>query len=831
MFGKLSFYLGVLLLLWAGQVAGQGLRIKGNSYPIHERTAIDLFNYQPSLQHRTLSKRLQIRFELRLDQTHSYGSILRIKLENPAKILNLFCRKLDGGWLEFKLTEEGRDQLSVIQLDPKSFGMDQWITTVLQFEISSGQISWHLLDKKQTIPFAFSTITYENIYFGKNDISIDVADCSIRALEIALDENQYVFPLRESSGNTIHDVTGKPVASVERPVWLINESYYWKKTHTIRLQATGGYQFDQERGRMVFFDRNQLQFLDLSTHALTQYTLDNPLPLDIRLGNSFIDGEWLYVYEVNDLPIGSPTVVGINLETRETRIVSTAYIAMQLHHHTGQQTAGIPYLLFGGFGNDRYSNTFLSLDLKDGSWDTVGTNGDRIMARYFTSSFYDPDADQLFVFGGMGNEAGDNTLGRTYRYDLYRLDLKTFRLHKLWEDEWPGKALVPARNLVYDGSEAFFALLYPEYLSNSTLQLYRFSIADGAHQQLGDSIPIKSEKIKTNANLFFYKPLNTFYGITQEFAANEVSSEIQLYELKAPALTHAELTQYDDYQPKGPWPWYGWAIAIVACTAVAIIILRRRSLRQAAAMAPAPLHPEVATYPLPVRNAIYLFGKFEVIDKKGTHIAHLFSGRLKQVLLLFLSRYPGKGIESGELSALLWPDKEVAATKNIRGVTLNQFRKLLAYLDGIALVYADNHYQLQITGCFIDYLAFSEAYDRGEAYTPLTATILERGKFLKNTEHELLDDLKEDTEYKVVEILHRQVAEVFDNSQYERCIHLARLCLETSPIDLDALAYEIKSMLRLKQKVEAIRRFEHFKQFYENLMREPLPFTIDQLKD
>ncbi len=42
----------------------------------------------------------------------------------------------------------------------------------------------------------------------------------------------------------------------------------------------------------------------------------------------------------------------------------------------------------------------------------------------------------VYVFGGMGNESGEQTVGRKYYYDLYKIDLGTKQVSKLWEIEW-----------------------------------------------------------------------------------------------------------------------------------------------------------------------------------------------------------------------------------------------------------------------------------------------------------------------------------------------------------------------------------------------------------
>lgn len=823
----LSYCLGTIILFFANDAMGYGLLIKGNNYPINERTTVDLFHYRSSLQHRKLDNNLVIRFDFRLEEPQSYGNIFRIKLDEPNITLNVFCRKTEQGLLEFKLIEEGLDQLGAIQLDPDGFGVEQWIHLSLDFDLNKKQITWHLLDKMLTLPFPYQRITYYNAYLGRSDYSIDVADISIRRLNVVLDQIETEFPLMERAGNTIHSLQGTAVGKVENAVWLINDSYFWKNKFSFDMAEVGGYQFDVENNRIIFFDRNKISFLNLLTGEVVERTFPNRLPIDIQLGNSFMYDDRLYIYEVNNLPIDSPTVVAINPHTLDVQVVGTDFVPMQLHHHTGQSTEPHPFLLFGGFGNDRYSKAFLTLDLERGGWDTLATTGDRIMPRYFTSSFYDRPTNSVFLFGGMGNEAGDNTIGRSYKYDLHRLDLNTQRVELHWENDWPGRTLIPTRNVVYDGEDTFYALMYPEYLSNSYLRLYRIALSDGDHEPLGDSIPINSEKIKTNANLHFHTALNTFYAITQVFDADELTSAINIYELKAPVVSYAELTQYD--QPvRNRRPIYIWALVIAAVGLTGYGIYHSRSNRKTqdrSAPASQQLEKKI-DYEFPSRNAIYLFGKFEVIDKKGLNITHLFSTRLKLLLVLFLSRLED-GFESNELSTLLWPEKEIPATKNVRGVTINQFRKLLANLEGISLVYHENQYRLQLAGCLIDYDALTKTYEAGNAVEdPRVHGIIARGKFLKNIEHELLDEIKNETDQKVLDILYQKLARSYENQEYEQVIHLAKLCLETSPIDTEAFKYEIRSMIHTRPKAEAVKRFEQFSYAYQALMDEALPFKF-----
>ena len=91
--------------------------------------------------------------------------------------------------------------------------------------------------------------------------------------------------------------------------------------------------------------------------------------------------------------------------------------------------------------------------------------------------------------------------------------------------------MVSSRGLVLNkDSTSFYNLSYSEFIPSTFLQLYEYSINDGSFKTLGDSIPIISEKIRSNANLYFNKSTNQFLCTTQEFE-DDGSSKVNIYSL------------------------------------------------------------------------------------------------------------------------------------------------------------------------------------------------------------------------------------------------------------------------------------------------------------
>lgn len=89
-----------------------------------------------------------------------------------------------------------------------------------------------------------------------------------------------------------------------------------------------------------------------------------------------------------------------------------------------------------------------------------------------------------------------------------------------------------------------YLLAYPEYKPQTLLQLYRFSIADGSYETLGNSIPMTSEEIATNANLYFNPELDEFYCVTQEFEKYGQSTT-RIYSLSNPPVSLEKVKYYE----------------------------------------------------------------------------------------------------------------------------------------------------------------------------------------------------------------------------------------------------------------------------------------------
>ncbi|MCS2959148.1 hypothetical protein NXX53_23520 [Bacteroides salyersiae] len=104
--------------------------------------------------------------------------------------------------------------------------------------------------------------------------------------------------------------------------------------------------------------------------------------------------------------------------------------------------------IFGGYGNYRYKNQIRKKNRIQDNWKTVSYS-EEIPPRYLSGSGY-KNKDTLLIFGGCGNPQGKQELGVVNYYDLYAIDINTFKTNKLWSIPGDAKNFVIGNNIVVD---------------------------------------------------------------------------------------------------------------------------------------------------------------------------------------------------------------------------------------------------------------------------------------------------------------------------------------------------------------------------------------------
>lgn len=817
------------LLPGPGMVRAQGLRFRDSEAPIDRRTSYTVFAKRSP----TYTGRFDLEFDLSFYPETKIGYILRVKNESDRKIYNLFYDG-QGSDMLFRLNDEGRSSLITASIDPRELTDVKWVRMKLTFDLERDSIGLMINNRSFGVSgVAMSDRCRPVIVFGRSDHIIEVPSFAIRNLSVG-DRHRSFFALSESRGETVYDERGRSTGMVVSPIWLINDAYHWRFLATFSSAGVAGANYNPRTKEFYYFNRDTLFAYDVRSGQRRLQIFPERCPVRLKLGTNFIDAGRgrLYAYEVySEAPDAAEecSVASLDLNTGRWTEESRARLPMQLHHHGAWFDAEKgQYTLFGGFGNMRYNKTFYTYDLNTHAWsDLGGFGGDSLCPRYFCSVGNSRGHDQVYIFGGMGNESGEQVVGRYYFYDLYRVDLATRRIQKLWRQHWEGDNVVPVRSMVLADPSLFYTLCYPEIYSDSYLRLYRFSIEDGRYEILGDSIPIRSDKITTNANLYYDASLHSLYAVVQEFD-DDIRSRVKIYVLTFPPITAEELAALSEERRRG-FVWIVVPVAVLLLAGFGWWYRRRHRRRLAEKELQAALRNKSVAENPGGPNSVYLFGDFTVYDRSNRDITYLFSVRLRQMFCLVLQYSEGEGIPSPRLSSLMWPDRPESKTKNIRGVTLNHLRKALSELDGIELVYSKGCFRIvQTPPFYCDYTRCFELLSTsgGGARREELVRILSRGKFLRSADHPIYDPFKAELEQRLEPALMTELAQAFDEEDYVSACALADAVFHIDPLNEAALSCLIRSLVRLRRNDEARRRYQQYATEYAavNGREYPVPF-------
>ncbi|MGQ1889098.1 Kelch repeat-containing protein [Thermophagus sp. OGC60D27] len=664
---------------------------------------------------------------------------------------------------------------------------------------------------------------YPIIVFGKSDHIIDVPSFAIKDLSIG-NKKKYFFPLQESEGSKVHDIDGKITGIVSNPEWLINDAYHWKHKTSFHSETVAGSNFNPLKEEIYFYNSDSIVVYNAKSGELKTKIFSQKCPVKLSLGSNFLDtkNNKLYSYELYyDSLYKGPTVASLDLSTYLWKTESFDLLPVQLHHHAAYFDQKLKqYTIFGGFGNMHYSNSFYSYPLNEKEWQKLKKNeGENIFPRYFSSMGYLKKTNSLYIFGGMGNESGEQIVGREYFYDLYKVDLNSKKITKLWEIDWHKDNVVPVRGMVILDDSCFYTLCYPEHFTSSFLKLYRFSLSDGSYEILGDSIPIYSDKISTNANLYYSS--NHLYAVIEE-SRDDISSTLKIYSLVFPPVAEAELHSLSKRHDKNLFT----LILLPLLTIIGIgFLFYWKNQKAKNKQKPEIILDQKKQFNIakidPNPNSVYLFGDFTVIDRNNRDITYMFSTRLKQVFCILLQHSIDGGLPSQQLSEKLWPGKPASKVKNSRGVTINHLRKVLKELDGIELIYDQGCFKLiQSDNFYCDFIHCMNIIHPGkvEQHREELIKILGRGKFLKLTDHQLFDSFKEEVEQKLEPILLLQMEKSFMEESYQTALAFAEAVFNIDPLNDTALKLQIKALQKLKRFQEAKLRYQAFAIEYKKIM-------------
>jgi two-component SAPR family response regulator len=816
--------------------SAQGIRFNSSESPIVERTSYNVFAHD---QQKFIGD-FSIEFDLSIIDSKIFGYILNIKDQNKPISYSLAYINSTEEYGELKFNLDGVKELMSVPINKQLIGSRKWMKVVLNFK--SEEITLSLNDLTfSSFENKFSNIIIPQIYFGKHGSVIDVPLMAIKNLTIKNKNKKTVFNFKESNGNNVYGTDGNIFGEVDHPNWLITESYHWKLISSRTFEKVTSVTYDENNNRFIYQNLDSLSFYDHTNNKSDFYSFKNNLKVPMRLGTSFLDPNEnkLYVYELSDVLEGNPTISSIDLNNPDYWLQNSYQkLSQQRHHHNGffdYKTK--KYLIFGGYGNQLYTNDFNTYDVVNDNWSIEEFNGDIISPRFFSGTTKLGDQN-LLIFGGQGNSTGEQSIGKTYYYDCYKVNLITKKIEKLWEINRENKKLVSSRNIVLSNdSKSFYSLSYPEYISSTFLQLHKYSIKDGDYKILGDSIPMISEKIRTNANLYLNKSTNQFFCTTQEFK-EDGSNKVNIYSLNGQPISSEDI-----YASIGKRDLKILFIILTLIIMLGILYYLKflnkvRNLRKETFKSQVQniLKPKKHTKIVEVKaNSTFLFGSFKVIDNNKKDISYLFSPKIRQLFLLLLfnsKKQDINGLRSETIHSTLWPDSTPQKAKNLKNVIISQLRNILRAVNGLELIYSKGRFYMEFGDEFYcDYFDFSikmeslsnESFDFN-SLNELT-NLISPGKFLLSINDECFDKTKKNFEYEILKIIPNQLKQLYNSKDYTPIISLTEILFNIDTLNETAFYYRIHTLNKMDLSLKAKKQFNDYIIRYNKVMGDNFPKT------
>lgn len=822
-----------------------GLAFNGNNVDISERTSFQLFEKWKSLP----GDSLVISFEISLYGDYSIGHILTCKNECE-DVFNLIVSqessKKDSLFFNLNVTRLG--QKIVIPVSRKDLRRELWHSMCLSIDNVRKSIKIRFDDTVRDVGFEDSAYGSSKdmvkYVFGVCDHYLDAFPFAIRNLKYVGDSKKYFFPLGESSGEVAHSTNGEISGLIRNPEWLYRTHMKWRKIQELPETEIAAVCLDTTDNLLYLYTSSHLYVYTVATDEMTINF--HPYGEMFRFSKGggvnyeYYDDSGELILINNNRITGEPaTLARYNTLTDSIIAVGDSHLGGRYHHNSVfKNNRGDRIYQFGGFARMQYHNSFHVLDTSTLTWDVAEFSGAVIEPRFYTSvgAGTGEDSRDIYLYGGYGNETGRQDDGGKYFYDLFRINPEEKVVEEIYDFNLGNFDKVPCRDLIVKADEkVMYTMCYSQYMPSSSLALFRFDWGDGSCMAVSDSIPFLSQKISTQVHLFESRLSKCLICVIQEFSDSQ-SSTIKLYKLSTPLAK--ESIMFTPGEPQGRKLTIIAVIvlgALISC--LLIVIYKRRSA----------LHIEVHDVPDEdecvaeteeinagdeheagetdkMRNSVLMFGDFTIFDRQGRDVTYLFSSKLRQLFFLIFFhtfRKNSSGISSNEISSVIWPDKELTKSRNIRAVTIKNLRDALSGVDGITLVGSGGKWYFEIDQevCFCDVLKVLGYKPREVSeYNVIRPYIhiLRRGSILKTESYDWLDLFKSDMEESILRNFSEIMVEAYENGRYLISYKISQVLLLSDSLNDELMKYEVRSLIGLGEPVKARMRFRQFSvNYYE----------------
>ncbi|MDR2148740.1 MAG: hypothetical protein LBE91_20050 [Tannerella sp.] len=704
-----------------------------------------------------------------------------------------------------------------------------------------------------------------SIIFGKCDHPLlqtsDVPRMILKDVRIndAKDAAVYYWKLSTHTENGVYDELKNCFAKAENPEWLLDAHTFWNKRFSFTTLKNPQITYNPDENVIAVADRKSFFLYNTLTGILYRNNnssgsvhSDHPNQMIYSPLDSIY---YSYRFSKTD---GSE-VAAYNFANNSWNNTVLELDNEYWHHNRYISPQEDCLYLFGGYGQHQYVSEVNKYSFQTGKWEKQPYKGNRIDPRYL-SGLGVLDENRLLLFGGYGSNTGQQFLSPKNYYDLYQINLPDLTVRKIWEMKSPKDLFVVGNSMVVDTlNQCFYALCFPQNQYETSFFLAKFSLLKPEYEIVSDSIPFYFNDILSYADLFQNRQTNELYAVTFSSHTTDSLAIVSVYSLSYPPLPPPRETFEYPNLAKSPYFYFLLAGFILLLLTAAFFGYRLRSRKKPATPTEAAIEtvvkPETEELkefseeelniekPVGNRNkkqAIFLFGGFQIKDKNGDDITGEFSPMLKQLFLIILLhtlKEDGKGISSIELNETLWPNKSPDSARNNRSVMLTRLRQLFENV-GVLNIESLNSYWVVKLGdeIYCDYqkaLALianmKHKNNRTKEEVMKLLSIVSFGELLPNVQVEWIDPFKSNFANQLIDLL-VEVAQQ-DESAFSslELVNLADTLLNFDILNDDALKLKCRALVRMGKNGLARAAYNSFAKQYAVLFGTEYNLSFNQV--
>lgn len=818
-----------------------GIKFNSQNVERNRKTSLFLNEGNPI----ELPNSFSISFDISFWDYKRFGPILRIEDEkrNEIRVIYIQFKNKDTSYIQI-IAPSQKASLE-IKIPKDHLTRSHWFNFKLTIDKNNkslkafwnndfaGELSYPI-EKQNQFKFVFGIKELNN--FSDFDVP------AITVKNIIISENEkikYQWDLNPFKENPLADKFENLSIKAINPIWYYKDYQKWKHVADFKITdhpiMCPGVAFDSLNSRLFIDRKKDILIYDLITakDSIIKYNTQSPAywnDLFYDYGNQLL---YSYFNAMGKVSI-------YNLKRNEWTVVDT--IINNDGNYFGSAKFSYPkeddlYLL-GGYGLYKVKNDLLKYNFVKKEWEKVKLKKNEMTPRaWFTFGKSFNDGEYL-IYGGVGNENGNQEQGFKTYYDFYLLNLKDLSIKKINYPNMDNTNYSSLANYLQldqkDSSVFFLSKVIEEKKPN--IYLNKLNLSTGILSKVGDNF------WKANTDKWYYNYLYYNKSTKEFFALVFDSTTVELYSINYPPISETARVYTEETKTQENYSVILFAIITGAVViAFSFIIYKKRKTKVTQTVIKNDYGNEIF---IPeknnTKNSIKLFGGFRIYDKNANEIAQTLSPKLKEIFLLILLRSINNhhnGITSEELSSIIWPDSSPENVKSNRGVAINKIRKILSSVDGVDIEFWDKLWFVKMnngSSCdCVEYQKFCNAamlenYSNNDSISSIIKN-LEGGEFLKGISYEWLDSVKFAINNEIIGFL----KQYFSNNQIqistEQLIKLCDVILSFDSVDQDAIKIKIKTLSSTGKLHIAKSTYGLFIAEYKRLYDENYPLTFQEI--